>query len=504
MDNMELPDEAIAYNYHGLMVPPIEEWSAAGEARARHFVSPAQFKELQPRLLQCRSQVIADRELRNVPPESLPLEPGFINLPQDLLDGYRRKQDASDLGRTLALADHLRDESDRVVFLGAGGSSLGAQALFGALRSTYHNQLPPETRLGVPCIYFEGNSCDNDSLQELLDLLQITCVDPEQREERWSVVSVSKTGTSLEPAVALRVFRREATEYYGLRAPALTQLFASVTAPTSKLRDLSRATGIADENVLTIPENIGGPFCVFTPAGLLAAAVMGLDVRALLLGAAAMTKRFLEEPVERNPVLQFAGLNYLMHAELHKPIRVLSIWSKKLAGCGLWYEHLVSECLTKRGNGPTALSMVQTRDLYTRGQENQEGPRDRVINNLVVKTPHTVPIGVQMADHNEDDLNVYNRKTLPDLLAAALRGANQAYYEVGRPTCDLVLPTLTEHTMGQLLQMLMLATVVEGRLMGINPYSRAGTDVYRKHQRDILRAPSETPQASNPSGSSKH
>ena len=119
---------------------------------------------------------------------------------------------------------------------------------------------------------------------------------------------------------------------------------------------------------------MGGPFTVFTPAGLLPAAVVGLHVRAPLLGAAAMTKCFLEEPVERNPVLQFAGMNYLMHAELNKPLRVLSIWSNKLEAVGLWYEHLVSECLAKRGIGPTVLTTCQTRDLYTRGQQHQEGP----------------------------------------------------------------------------------------------------------------------------------
>jgi glucose-6-phosphate isomerase len=500
---MELPDESLSYNCQGLMVSAVEEWTAAAEARARNYISPTRFKELHPRLLQCRSQVAADREMRNAPSDYLPLEPGFINLPQDLLDGYRRKPDASELGRTLALAAHLRDNADRVVFLGIGGSYLGARALFGALKSSYHNELPLEARLGIPRIYFEGHSADNDSLQELLDLLQITCVDPDRREERWSVVSISKTGTTLEPAVALRVFRREAAEYYGLRSPWLTQLFAAVTASSSRLRDLARACGIHDDAVLTIPDNVGGRFSVFTPAGLLPAAVMGLDVRALLLGAQAMTKRFLEEPVERNPVLQFAGVNYLMSEELQKPVRVLSIWSKKLAEFGLWYEHLLSESLGKRGGGPTPLTVMPTRDLYTRGQHHQEGPRDRVINNLVVKSPHSIPIPVAMADHNEDDLNVYNRKSIPDLMNAALRGVNQAYHEVGRPTADLIVPTVSEHTMGQLLQLLMLATVVEGRLMGINPYGQPGTEVYRRHQRDILRAPPEVPSSSSQGASLK-
>jgi glucose-6-phosphate isomerase len=232
---------------------------------------------------------------------------------------------------------------------------------------------------------------------------------------------------------------------------------------------------------MTIPDNVGERFSVFTPAGLLPAAIMGLDVRALLLGAAAMTKRFLEEPIERNPVLQFAGVNYLMHEELGKPIRVLSIWSRKLEWVGLWYEHLVAEGLGKQGRGPTPLTAVQTRDLYTRGQHHQDGPRDRVINNLVVKSHQGMPVLIGMADHNEDELNRFNRKGLPDVMHAALRAANQSYFEVARPTADLVVPTLSEHTMGQLLQLLMLATVVEARLMGVNPYSQPGAEVYRRH-----------------------
>src|SRR5262245_5024543 len=116
---MELPDEAITFNYQGLLAPSNEEWTAAAELRAKHFINPSRFKELHPRLLQCRGQIAAERELRNPPAEQQPLEPGFINLPQELLDSYRRKQDASELGRCIALAKRLREDSDRVVFLGA-------------------------------------------------------------------------------------------------------------------------------------------------------------------------------------------------------------------------------------------------------------------------------------------------------------------------------------------------------------------------------------------------
>jgi glucose-6-phosphate isomerase len=483
---MELPDEVVSYQYQSLLAPAVEQWTPAAELRARHFLSGQRLKDLAPRLMQCRSQVAADREMRNVQTDNLPLDAAFIDLPQNTLDQYRRKGDASDLGKVLALANRLRQQTDRVVVLGAGGSSLGGRALFEALKSSYHNELPAETRMGTPAIYFAGDNFDNDALQDLLDLLQVTCVDPERREERWAVVAVSPSGDTTETGVALRVFRREATEYYGLHSEWLKDVFAAATGPTSKLRDLFLAHGHEDNDVLTIPEHVGGRYSVFTAAGLLPAALMGLDVRALLLGAATMTKRFLEDALERNPPLQYAGVNHLVYQDLGKPIRVLAVWSKKLEAVGQWYDHLLSESLGKQGRGPTPLTVVGTRDLHTRGQQHQDGPRDRVINNLILRSYKSVPIMVQMADHNEDELNAYSRKGLPDLIAAALQGVNEAYYDAARPTADLILPALSEHALGQLMQMLMLATVVEGRLMGVNPYGEPGVEVYRRNMTEIL------------------
>jgi glucose-6-phosphate isomerase len=486
---MQLPDEAISFNPQGLLQAPADGWDAAAELRSRHLIAPARFKDLHQRLLQCRAQVAADRELNSPPPEALPLDPGFINLPQELLDNFRRKQEASEVGRVLALANRLREEADRVVFLGVGGAHLGPAALFTALKSRHHNELPPETRLGSPRVYFEGHSADNDALQELLDLLQITCVDPERREERWAVVSIGKAGDALEPAVAHRVFRREASEYYGQRSQWHTKLFAAVTSPTSRSRELAKGYGLGDDSVLTIPDGVGARFGVLSPAGLLPAAVMGLDVRALLLGAQAMTRRFLEDPVERNPVLQFAGMSHLLAEELGKPVRAMAAWSLKLSGVTAWYAHLVGETLGKQGRGPTPVSLVQTRDHFTHGQVMQEGNRGWVVHNLVMGQPTTVPVVLQMSDRNEDDLNQFNRRSLPDVMRAAHAAAAQAAWEAARPTADIVMPVLSEHTMGQLLQMLMLATVVEARLMGVNPYSAPGVDVARRLMYQTLRKP---------------
>jgi len=484
---MQLPDEAITYEYQGALAPPASEWTPVAELRARHFISPARLRELAPRMIQIRSQVAAERDLQQVPPEMQPLDAGFIEFPARFLDQFRRKNEASELGKVIAQAARMREQVDNVVILGIGGSHMGPRALFEALRSSYHNQLPAKNRLDVPRFFFEGNNADNDALQELVDLLQETCVDPEERTERWGAIVISKSGGTLETSVAFRVLRREAAEYYGPRSERLKDLFIPITGLTGKLRDLVRALGFDDTNTFTIPDNVGGRYSVFTHVGLVPAAVMGLDVRALLLGASAMSRRFMEEPFERNPVLQYAAVNYLMSEECGKPIRVMSIWSKKLEAVGLWYDQLLSESLGKQGRGATPITAVETRDLHSRGQQNQDGARDKFINNLVVKAPRAQPIAVGMADHNEDDLNSLNRKTLPDIMDAAFRGTNEAYFEAARPTANIVVPVLSEHTMGQLMQMLMLATVIEGRLMGINPYGQPGAEIYKRHMRQALK-----------------
>lgn len=206
-----------------------------------------------------------------------------------------------------------------------------------------------------------------------------------------------------------------------------------------------------------------------------------------------MTRRFIEEPFDRNPVLQYAAVNYLMTEELKKTTRVLAVWSRKLEAIGWWYDQLLSESLGKQGRGATPLTVVQTRDLHSRGQQFQDGARDKLINNLLVKTPKHPPVMIGMADRNEDELNQFSRKGYPDLRDAAFRGTTEAYLDAARPSADIILPTLTEHTVGQLLQFLMLATVVEGRLMKINPYGQSGVEAAKFNMMRNLRATPNLP-----------
>ena len=147
----------------------------------------------------------------------------------------------------------------------------------------------------------------------------------------------------------------------------------------------------------------------------------------------------------------------------------------------------MSESLGKNGQGATPLTVVNTRDLHSRGQQHQEGRRDKLITNLIVEKTQREPVAVERSEFDQDQLNSLSGKTLPDILLAAYRGTNEAYAEDYRRTATIRLPRLDEGSLGQLFQMLMLATVVEGRLVGINPYGQPGVEAYKKKMTAILR-----------------
>jgi glucose-6-phosphate isomerase len=488
---MQLPDEAISFHYQNLLVParPEEEWKPTLELQSQHFLSPQRIKSIIPQMMQVKGQVATERDITEPPPHLRPLDSGFIDLPDKLLNDLRRHKDKCEITRIQTLASELRGQCDRVVILGIGGSYLGSRALFEALRSHYHNELPFESRLGVPRIYFEGNNVDNDTLQDLLDLLQNTCLSPDDQRERWATVVISKSGKTLETAAAFRVFRRESTELYGPKSELLKNLIIPITGPgDSPLRKLFKAEGYDDDDIFTIPDRIGGRFSVFTPVGLVPASLMGLDIRALLQGASHITHNFLEEPFERNIVLQFAAVCHLMTEELGKSMRIMAVWSKKLEALGMWYDQLMAESLGKQGRGGTPITSVMTRDLHSRGQQFQDGKRDKFIINVTVKSNKGVPIGIGMSDRNEDGLNEFSRRNYSSLMHAAYQGTTDAYREAARPTCEIQLPALSEYNIGQLMQMLMLATVVEGKLMGINPYGQPGVEAYKRNMMSILKS----------------
>ena len=258
-----------------------------------------------------------------------------------------------------------------------------------------------------------------------------------------------------------------------------------VTGKSGKLFDLSTALGC--QEIYEVPDGVGGRFSVLSAVGLLPAALMGLDIKKLLQGARAMNEHFATAKPGENAVLDYVALCHVMEETQDCVTRILSTWGKRLEATGLWYDQLLAESLGKQERGALPLTIVNTRDLHSRGQQHQEGVRDKLITNVIVESCDTAPLAIGDSANNQDQLNELACKTLPDILSAAIEGTNQAYREDNRPTADIRLEKLDEHTLGQLLQMLMLATVVEGRLIGINPYGQPGVEAYKKNMNAILR-----------------
>ena len=382
------------------------------------------------------------------------------------------------MDRITAAGDRLAKEVDRVVVLGIGGSYMGARALFEACCHPYHNEISRKRRGGRPRIYFEGNNADNDAVQGLLDLVE--------GSDDWGIIVISKSGGTLETAVAFRIFLDALRKSCGGDVEKFRRRVIPITGDSGRLRDLADALGCND--IFPIPDGVGGRYSILSAVGLLPAAVMGLDVQHLLEGAAAMNERFRTAPPLDNPVL---GLRRHVAADGNPPrghhprAFHLGQGARSASGCGT--TSFLSESLGKNGQGATPLTVVNTRDLHSRGQQHQEGRRDKLITNLVVEKTHREPVAIERSEFDQDKLNALSGKTLPDILPAAYRGTNQAYAEDYRRTATIRLPRLDEGSLGQLFQMLMLATVVEGRLVGINPYGQPGVEAYKKNMTAILR-----------------
>lgn len=462
----------------------------AGCFLPQYGLRPDDLIDVAPRLEAARRIVLEEDPRQYAHPETIatdkqPLDAAFFPLPEELLAAYRALGGASEVGQILEASRQLSELVDRVVVLGIGGSYMGARALMDACCQPYFNELDRGRRGGHPRMYFEGNNVDNDATQGLLQLLASERSAPGGRGP-WGLVVISKSGGTLETAVAFRQFLSELRAACGDRAELLKKLVVPVTGDSGKLRSLAARLGC--EAVFRVPDGVGGRFSVLSAVGLLPAALLGLDIVRLLEGAAAMNDHFRSAPVGRNAVLDYVGIGHLMEAQRGASIRVLSVWSKGLEAAGLWYDQLLAESLGKAEQGATPITAVNTRDLHSRAQQHQEGRRDKLHTNLIVDSWRFDPLPVGASDRNEDDLNRYAQRTLPELMTAAIQGTNQAYREGGRPTANLHLPRVDEYHLGQFFQMMMLATVVEGRLININPYGQPGVEAYKRNMQRELAA----------------
>lgn len=417
-----------------------------------------------------------------VPADQQPMDAGFIQWPEELLADWASRGSDSLISRLTSCGKRLQEQADSLVVLGIGGSYMGMRAMFEALRSPWFNEFDRAARGNCPRLYFEGCNVDSDNQRSLLDLLNRRAqLHPDGAEGKTAAIVISKSGGTLETAVAFRMVRDLIEKNF---PDSSRDLIVPVTGLQGRLRALAEASGYTD--TFTIPDGIGGRFSVLTPVGLLPAAASGMDITALLQGAADMTEHFRSAPADANVVLQFTAVCHAFESQLGMTTRILSTWGSRLEAVGLWYDQLLSESLGKHELGATPLTVVNTRDLHSRGQQHQEGRRDKLITNLLPGRPGDESLQVPQHDHDHDQLNRLAGTPLSAILKAAIDGTNQAYADDSRPTADICLPELNEHVLGQLFQMLMLSTVVEGRLLGTNPYGQPGVEAYKKNMQANL------------------
>jgi glucose-6-phosphate isomerase len=421
---------------------------------------------------------------QSIPETKQPLDAGFLELPERILEAYQSNRSTSELGRILDCAARLRERVDKVVVLGIGGSYMGARAMLECCCQPYFNEYSRGERGGKPRMYFEGNNVDNDWSQQLIHFLRTDSANKFGPEGKWGIVVISKSGGTLETAAAFRQFLAELERAVG--RDQLADFVVPVTGESGKLADLATAIGCKDRFI--VPDGVGGRFSVLSPVGLLPGALLGINIVEILEGAAMMNSHFRTEPLGRNVVLDYVAVNHLLEVHQGIDIRVMSVWSKSLESAGLWYDQLLAESLGKNEQGALPLTCVNSRDLHSRAQQHQEGIRDKVMNNVIVDSWRHVALPIGESEWDQDRLNELGHKTLPDIMSAAIAGTNQAYQEDHRPTTDLHLPAANESALGQFFQMLMLATVVEGRLIDINPYGQPGVEKYKINMNRILRS----------------
>jgi glucose-6-phosphate isomerase len=366
-------------------------------------------------------------------------------------------------------AEGMGQAHDHVLVLGIGGSALGTKALLNALRAPAWNELDDEGREFFPRLTVLEN-VDPTSVQAALRR-----IDP----RRVLVNVISKSGGTAETMAQYLVVRAWLDEALG---PAAYRHLVFTTDPVrGALRELAQREGIA---TLTVPPAVGGRFSVLSPVGLLPAALVGIDVRALLHGARTAIERALADDLLRNPPALWAALHWAADTWLGARLHVLMPYTDRLREFAEWYRQLWAESLGKRVDrrgqpvflGPTPVGAVGATDQHSQVQLFMEGPFDKAVTFLAVDdlgTDITIPSRPDLPP----DLAYLSGHTLGELLHAEYEATSAALARMGRMNCTLRLPDLSAATIGELIMFFQLATGYAGAWYGVDPFDQPGVEL---------------------------
>ena len=385
---------------------------------------------------------------------------GWVRLPEEY--------DKEEFARIQAAAKKIRSDSDVLVVIGIGGSYLGARAVIELLGSADHKLAPNK-----PEIFFAGNGLSTDAMGDLIDYLE---------GKDWSINIISKSGTTTEPAVAFRVFKGLLEEKYG-KEEAQKRIYATTDAHKGALKGLADAEGYEE---FVVPDAVGGRYSVLTAVGLLPIAVAGVDIEALMAGAAE-AMNVLAKPGADNIAWQYAAARNALY-DAGKSVELLVGYEPSFRFFAEWWKQLYGESEGKDGKGLLPASVEFTADLHSMGQYIQQG--QRILLETVVKfNKSRRTITIPNDPDNVDGLNFLSGKPLQFVAEQAMRGTLLAHVDGGVPNLVVEADARDERTVGQLIYFFEYACGLSGYLLGVNPFDQPGVEAYKKNMFALLGKP---------------
>ena len=387
---------------------------------------------------------------------------GWIDLPVD----YNKEEFA----RIKKAAEKIKSDSDVLVVIGIGGSYLGARAAIG---HNFFNSVSKDLRK-APEIYFVGNSISSNYLAGLVDVIG---------DRDFSVNIISKSGTTTEPAIAFRVFKKMLEEKYG-KDEAAKRIYATTDKAKGALKKLADAEGYEE---FVVPDDVGGRFSVLTAVGLLSIAVSGVDIDELMAGAASARKRCIENDFDNNDAMQYAALRNIMLRK-GKSVEILCDYEPSLHYTLEWWKQLMGESEGKDNKGLFPASVDLTTDLHSMGQFIQDG--SRIMFETVLNVERTSrEIVIEKEDEDLDGLNYLAGKTMDFVNKCAMNGTILAHTDGNTPNLRVDIPEQTPFYLGELFYFFEFACGLSGYMLGVNPFNQPGVESYKKNMFALLGKP---------------
>lgn len=389
---------------------------------------------------------------------------GWLNLPSEITDRELDEIEEASL--------YLKEKSEILVVVGIGGSYLGARAVNDALANNFAHL---RNEGGAPHMLFAGHNIGEDYMHELLELLDT---------KEYSIVVISKSGTTTEPALAFRLLKDHLEAKVG-PTEAGKRIIAVTDQSKGALRQLADEKGYRS---FVIPDNVGGRFSVLTPVGLIPFAICGVDIRQLVAGARAMLLTCGRDvPFSENPAAIYAATRNALYRS-GKKIEILVNYNNKLHYVAEWWKQLFGESEGKEGKGIYPSSVDNSSDLHSMGQYIQEGERilfETVLS--VEESDHEILVPEDKA--NLDTLNYLKGKKVDHVNKMAELGTTLAHIDGGVPNLRISIPRLDEYNLGGLLYFFEIACGISGYTLGINPFNQPGVEAYKKNMFALLGKP---------------